>query len=123
MRHLVAIILLVSILCQSFALAAQVGFRVAGTSAEEAALAFEHDVMHWEGISHHHDDDGVARLDDGPGSITHAHGDGGPHNALPWQLSPLALPALGSTLPPVLSFRARPHPHLDGPLRPPRSHA
>ncbi len=120
LRRVFAIFLLVNLVCQSFATAGQVFVREHANHLQQEAEALEHDLMHWEGVPHHHDEHGAVLQDDSDASFQHLLGDGGVHNAVPWQLPVLVLAALGSTPPPTLTERGPPQPHLDGPRRPPR---
>jgi len=80
-----------------------------------------HSVLHWTGQAHEHHDDGTWEIDDSAAASQHVQGD---------QLTnPVALPdstaltvlASFSDAPAAYAHSGLPHPHLAGPLRPPRS--
>lgn len=120
MRRVVAALLLLCMLCQSVMASGQPGGTHALSGTPVDAVEWEHDLMHWEGIPHHHDDHDAVLADDSQESVQHLLADGGPLNAMPWQPPSLLILAPGSSTPPVLIEPAPTQPHLDGPRRPPR---
>jgi hypothetical protein len=117
MRRLLAVILLLSFVCQAFATARQ------ATAFDHEGLLhqWEHVEMHLEGAAHHHDDDGGVHQDNSPESVQHMLAEAGPGAAAPFHFPQLALPIDRSPPPPVTAEPVSPSPHLDGLRRPPRS--
>jgi hypothetical protein len=114
MRRLpVIVVLLVSLLWQSVALA-RIG------SSVNVLADIEHAALHWLGTSHHHHDDGRYHLDESAEAAQHVLTD---QVSAPVEM----LPRTGSAFPPLpspaphapLAMRV-PIPLLDGLLRPPR---
>src|SRR3989344_5094258 len=115
MRRLLAVILLLSFFCQAFAAARQ-------TVVLDHAGAFEavHAEMHMDGVSHHHDEHGVAHKDDSQESIQHMLADAGPGTAALLNFPQLSLPLDRPPAPAATAESVSPSPHLDGLRRPPR---
>ncbi|MES2950123.1 MAG: hypothetical protein V4858_16400 [Pseudomonadota bacterium] len=115
MRRLLAVFLLLSIVCQAFALAGQ---SLALDHGE--AFEAEHAEMHWEGVAHHHDEDGGTHQDNSSESVEHMLADAGPGTAALIQFPVLSLHVDRLPAPAVVAESAGPPPHLDGLRRPPR---
>ena len=115
-RLCVIVVLLVSLLWQSVALA-RIG------SSVNVLADVEHAALHWLGTHHHHHDDGGYHLDESAEATQHALTDqvSAPVEMLTRSaraFPPLPVPAPGAQ--PALRV---PSPPLDGLLRPPRPHA
>lgn len=115
MRRLLAVLLLLSFFCQAFATAGQLVALGHGESFQAS-----HAEMHWEGVAHHHDEDGVAHQDDSSESIAHMLADAGPGTAALIQALVLALLVDRPPAPAEVAEAAAPPPYLDGLRRPPR---
>jgi len=115
MRRLLAVILLLSVFCQAFATARQ-------TIVLDHGSVFQigHAAMHFEGASHHHDEDGIAHQDDSQESIQHMLADAGPGTAALFLLPQPSLPFGRLSAPAVATESVGPPPYLDGLRRPPR---
>ena len=111
-RSAILITMLFAMLWQSVALARS------GISAE-ALADLQHAVMHWQDEGHHHHDDGSYHLGDSDESTRHLMAD---HVNVPALLLITRAPLLrlDEGAPGQWDARARPHPFVDGPLRPPR---
>ncbi len=85
------------------------------------SLEIEHALVHESGLGHHHDDTLGFQLDDDSAALPHAHHDAGHHAALPLTIPDPNLPPAEPAV--AFSFRGGPlpDPHLQGPLRPPRT--
>jgi hypothetical protein len=115
-RYAVLLVMLMSMLWQSMALA-----RVGSTV--NALADTEHAALHWQGEDHHHHPDGSYHLDDSSESAQHVFSD---HLSAVTALLPTSAPgfaALGASAPADLHETRAPSPILDGLLRPPRSRA
>ena len=66
MRRLVATVLMLFVFAQAFAAGVQ-GTTLAHGNTEEA----EHTLMHWEGVTHHHDAQGATHQDNSDESTQH----------------------------------------------------
>lgn len=115
MRRLLAVLLLLSFFCQAFATAQQSVALGHGESFQAS-----HAEMHWEGVAHHHDEEGVAHQDDSSESIAHMLADAGPGTAALIQFPVLSLHLDRLPAPAVMAESAGPSPYLDGLRRPPR---
>lgn len=114
MRHLLAVLLLLSILCQSFVSAGHESAR-----GHPGGEAVDHAMMHWTGVAHHHDDRGSIHQDNSSDSIVHLLTDTGSSASV--LVHPPALQVVIRRLPGVLYADAMsPPPYLDGIRRPPR---
>lgn len=112
----VIVVLLVSLLWQSVALA-----RIGSTVNVLADV--EHAALHWLGSSHHHHDDGDYHLDESAEGVQHVLTD---QFSAPLEMltrSANAFPPLPSPAPGPQRALRLPSPPLDGLLRPPRRHA
>ena len=89
--------------------------------ARALSTAIDHALVHQSGQGHHHDDSLTLQIDDNVASLPHAHPDAGHHWALPLTIVDLCLPSAQPSV--HLSFQGGrlPDPHLEGPLRPPRT--
>jgi len=112
-RTAVIFLILFGMFWQSMALA-----RIGSTVNPLADL--QHAVLHWQGESHHHHEDGSYHLDDSPESVQHMVAD--PLSASLAMAAPSShgLPPLRSAAPGGLHATPVPNPTLDGLLRPPR---
>jgi len=89
--------------------------------ANASSLEIEHALVHQSGQGHQHDDTLAFQLEDDGATLPHAHHDAGHHSALPLTILDLRLrPAEPSAHLMFLGGRL-PDPHLEGPLRPPRT--
>jgi hypothetical protein len=112
-RLLVLFVTLISLLCQSMAVACM-------DSANGSPSDLEHRLLHWQATGHHHHHDGSFHQDQSEESLQHVAGDHlGGHLELLGSISH-ALPPAGSVLPPAWYDAAVPAPFPDGLLRPPR---
>ena len=112
-RAAVIILVLFGMLWQSMALA-----RVGSPVNPLADLP--HAVMHWQGESHHHHEDGSYHLDDSKESVQHMVADHLGASLVMAAPSLFELPRLRSAAPAGLHATPAPSPTLDGLLRPPR---
>lgn len=111
-RLLVLFVTLISLLCQSMAMA-----RV--DSADSSPSDPEHTSLHWQATGHHHHHDGSFHLDQSEESLQHVAGDHvGGHLEVPSSISH-AFPPAGLVLPFAWHDAAVPDPFLGGLLRPP----
>jgi hypothetical protein len=112
-RRLVPILLVLALAWQSLTLGR------AGSSIN-VLLDAAHAVLHWHGISHHHDVDGGVHVGESPDAARHVLTDhAGGLTGLPVAQSG-ALDAVASAVPRGLPMAAGPPPFLEGPLKPPR---
>ncbi|MFP5382076.1 MAG: hypothetical protein ACLGG4_07405 [Gammaproteobacteria bacterium] len=110
-RLLVLFVTLISLLCQSMA--------VARVDSANSSPDPEHRSLHWQAKGHHHHHDGSFHQDQSEESLQHVSGDHvGGHVELPSSVSH-AFPPAGSVLPSVWHDAAVPAPFPDGLLRPP----
>lgn len=112
-RTVIAVVLLLTMLWQSFGLAR------AG-SAVDAVADREHPALHWQDEGHHHHDDGAYHVEDSSDSAQHLLAD---HLTAPLGLllgTATSFPPTGSGRPETELRRASPHPDPDGLFRPPR---
>jgi hypothetical protein len=91
--------------------------------SEAMALEIDHAWVHQSGQGHHHDAALTVGFDDGDAPRPHAHHDAGQHAALPLDIPALRLPNAQACAGLTFPGPRRPDPHLEGPLRPPRSAA
>jgi hypothetical protein len=115
-RSAVLLVMLMSMLWQSVALA-----RVGSTV--NALADTQHAALHWQGEDHHHHADGSYHLDDSSESAQHVFSD---HLSAVPALLPTAAPGfapVGANAPAELHETRAPSPILDGLLRPPRPRA
>ncbi len=124
-RRLAALLLMLSVLSHSFAMAGQVTLASLGIG-DSASSAAAHLMMHWDGEAHHHDDHGHEddlHADDSSASAAHLVLSDGIQilavitpdfslDSLPAPQRPVVLPVLKPPLPDIV--------HL---LRPPRAHS
>ncbi|QTN21149.1 hypothetical protein HZ992_13135 [Rhizobacter sp. AJA081-3] len=89
--------------------------------ADALTLEIDHALVHQSGQGHHHDDSLAFQLDDVEAPLPHAHHDGGHHSALPFAIPDLHLPPAEPSAHLCLLAGRLPDPHLEGPLRPPRT--
>ncbi|MDP3606031.1 MAG: hypothetical protein Q8R59_09840, partial [Polaromonas sp.] len=66
MRRLVATVLLFFVFCQTLAVGAQ-GMTLGHAETEEN----QHALLHWEGVAHHHSENGSTHLDNSDESVQH----------------------------------------------------
>lgn len=118
MRRLFAVFLLLTLLCQAFAMAGQ-----SLALSHEESFQLEHVEMHWEGAAHHHDEDGMAHQDNSPESTAHMLADGGSGTAALIELPAATLHFDPLPAPAVMAEVAVPPPYIGGPRRPPRLHS
>ena len=112
-RLLVLFFTLISLLCQSMAVA-----RVDATNNSSPSDP-EHASLHWQATGHHHHHDGSFHQDQSDESLQHVSGDHvGGHLEVPSSISH-AFPPAGSVLPSAWHDAAVPDPFPDGLLRPP----
>ena len=88
--------------------------------ADALTLEIDHALVHQSGQGHHHDDTLAFQLDDDP-PRPHAHHDAGHHSALPLAIPDLRIPPAAPSAHLSLMAGRRSDPHLEGPLRPPRT--
>ena len=89
-------------------------------SSVNVLLDAAHAVLHWQGIGHHHHDDGSVQLDESPDASRHLLTDhAGGFTGLP-AAQPGAPAPVASSMPCVRPAGAGPPPFLEGPLKPPR---
>jgi len=89
----------------------------------DAPVDVEHAALHWQGVDHHHHDDGDSHPDDSPESVRHAvsdHASVSPGLVAPPPPPPQFLPT-GLAVVCGLHDTLVPNPTLDGLFRPPRS--
>ncbi|WP_287369162.1 hypothetical protein [Thauera sp.] len=111
-RLLVLFVTLISLLCQSMAVAR-------ADSASTSPSDLEHSSLHWQATGHHHHHDGSFHQDQSDESLQHVSSDHiGGHLELLGSISH-ALPPAGSVLPSEWHDAAAPDPFPDGLLRPP----
>ena len=115
-RCAILLVLLFAMLWQSVAMA-----RPGSTVNALADLA--HAVLHWQGESHHHHEDGSYHLDDSNESKQHGVSDHLNASMALAATSSHGFPPLGSAVPPDLHRTPVATPALDGLFRPPRSRA
>ncbi len=116
MRRWLVVVLLLSFFCQVLVTAHQtVGFGYAG-----AAVQTDHVEMHLASVVHHHDEAGVAYLDDSPESVRHMLADAGSGAGVLFDSPPLSLQFGRLPAPAVTAESLGPAPYLDGLRRPPR---
>lgn len=85
------------------------------------SLEIDHALVHQSGRGHHHDDTLAFQLDDDGTALPHAHHDAGHHSALPVTIPGLRLPPDEPSAHLMFLGGRLPDPHLEGPLRPPRT--
>jgi len=115
-RSAVLLFMLFAMLWQSVALA-----RIGSTV--NPLLDAEHASLHLQEEGHHHHGDGSYHLDDSNESVQHVVMD---HTSSPPALMGVSsqhFPPRGLSVPKEMPSASVPDPVLDGPLRPPRSHA
>jgi len=111
-RLLVLFVTLISLLCQSMAVAR-------ADSASTSPSDLEHSSLHWQATGHHHHHDGSFHQDQSDESLQHVSSDHiGGHLELLGSISH-ALPPAGSVLRAEWHDAAAPDPFPDGLLRPP----
>ncbi len=90
--------------------------------ANALSLEIEHALVHESGQGHHHHDDTrVFEPDDDGAALPHTHHDAGHHSVLPLTLPDLCLPSAEPSAQLLFLGGRMPDPHLEGPLRPPRT--
>ena len=89
--------------------------------ASALSLEIVHALVHQSGQGHRHDDTLAFQLDDDGDALAHAHHDTGHHSALPLALLDLRLSSAEPSASLALLGGRLPNPHLEGPLRPPRT--
>lgn len=89
--------------------------------ADALTLEIDHALVHQSGRGHHHDDALTFQLDDDGAALTHAHHDAGHHSALPLTILDLRLPSTQPSARLMFLGSRLPNPHIEGPLRPPRT--
>ena len=89
--------------------------------ANALTLEIDHALVHQSGQGHHHDDTLTFELDDDGAALPHAHHDTGHHSALPLDVPDLRLPSAEPSARLIFLASRLPDPHLEGPLRPPRT--
>jgi hypothetical protein len=89
--------------------------------AHALAAEIEHALVHQSGQGHHHEDSLAFQLDDEGSALPHAHHDAGHHSALPLTILDLRLPSAEPSARVMFLGGRLPDPHLEGPLRPPRT--
>ncbi|CAD5372748.1 conserved exported hypothetical protein [Rubrivivax sp. A210] len=89
--------------------------------ADALALEIGHALVHQSGQGHHHDDSLAFQLDDDAAAAQHVHHDAGHHSALPLSIPAPGLPSAEPSAPVAFLGGRLPEPHLEGPLRPPRT--
>jgi hypothetical protein len=90
--------------------------------ATTLTLEIDHALVHQAGQGHQHDDTLAFELDDDDGAtVPHAHHDSGHHSALPFNILDLRLPSAQPSAHLMFLGGRLPNPHLEGPLRPPRT--
>ena len=89
-------------------------------SSVNVLLDAAHAVLHWQGIGHHHHDDGSVQVEESPDASRHLLTDqAGGFTGLP-AAQPGAPAPIASIMPRGLPAGAGPPPFLEGPLKPPR---
>ena len=113
-RHrLVPLILAFALVWQSLALGHP-------GSSVNLLLDAAHAVLHWQGIGHHHHDDGSVQIDESPDASRHLLTDhAGGFTGLPAAQPDTPAP-VASSMPCGRPAGAGPPPFLEGPLKPPR---
>lgn len=89
--------------------------------ANVLSMEIGHALVHQSGQGHHHDDTLAFQLDDNGAELSHARHDGGHHSALPVTILDLRLPPAEPSSHLIFMGGRLPAPHLEGPLRPPRT--
>lgn len=89
--------------------------------AKALTLEIDHALVHQSGEGHHHDDTLAFEFDDDGAAVPHAHHDTGHHSALPLDIPDLRLPSVEPSAQRMFLGSRLPDPHLEGPLRPPRT--
>lgn len=89
--------------------------------ADAMTQEIEHALVHESGQGHHHDDSRAYQFDEDGAALPHAHHDAGHHLALPLTLLDLRLPSAEPSARLMFLGGRLPDPHLEGPLRPPRT--
>ncbi|MGJ7498585.1 hypothetical protein ACSFA8_26500 [Variovorax sp. RT4R15] len=79
-----------------------------------------HAMLHWQGLAHHHHDDGSIGQDSSEDSIQHVAVDGFLSASAVGFVAPLSLPPGEAIRPIVTDELDAPWPDLAGPRRPPR---
>lgn len=115
MRRLLAVIFLLSVFCQAFAVTRQVVVL-----DHEGSFEVSHAQMHIEGAAHHHDEHGMAHQDDSKESILHILSDAGPSSVALIEFPQLSLHFDRPPAPAMTAEAVGPSPYLDGLRRPPR---
>ena len=116
MRRLVATVFMLFVFAQAFAAGVQ-GKAFAHGDTEEA----EHTLMHWEGVTHHHDARGAPHQDNSDESIEHILADIASGAAVVLLPAPLASFSPERAPPPrATSDASGPSAYPDGLRRPPR---
>lgn len=89
--------------------------------ANALTLEIDHALVHQSGRGHHHDDTQAYELDDDGAAVPHAHHDTGHHSALPLDIPDLRLLPVEPSAQLMFLGSRLPDPHLEAPLRPPRT--
>ena len=114
MHHrLLLVLLVISAVWQSFVIGGQ-------ASAFGEAKEIAHALLHWQGVAHHHQDDGSVMHDGSDESMQHLAIDGVLNLAAIWFVVPGSVAPSGA-LPPLVGEKAgAPAPDLAGLERPPK---
>ena len=111
---------LVVLLVMLFAMVWQTVAVARAGSTMNASAGLEHAALHWQKVSHHHDQHGLLHLDDSNDSAQHLLSDHLSATAALIFSAPNDFPPLASAAPGSMRETAVPDPTLDGLLRPPR---
>jgi hypothetical protein len=107
------VLLVISVVWQVFVIGGQ-------ASALGEAKEIAHALLHWQGVAHHHHNDGSVMHDGSDESIQHLAIDGALNLAAIWFVIPSNVTPDGA-LPPLVGDEAgAPAPHLAGLERPPK---
>jgi len=113
-RSLVIMLMAVSAFWQVLAVGGQPGGAL-GDSRESV-----HAMLHWQGLTHHHHDDGSVTQDSSEESVQHIALDGMLAVNAAWSAASASWPSAASTCPAAVDEIRGPWPYLDGPRRPPK---
>ncbi len=115
-RSLTLLLLLISLFWQSLTLAGQ-------ATAFDKAEDLGHALLHWQESAHHHHDDGTFHEEDSADGTQHVVADGALQTT--GMVGGIRVELLNARppMPAVVDERAAAPPLIEGPRRPPRSHA